>query len=89
MKAPSSVRRGAALTLRGRLTSERMGALAGKSLNVVARRPGKAWRIVTHTRTRRDGSYVVKVRPRLSATWKVSWSGVVASPTDWVPVKAR
>ena len=89
MKAPPSVRSGGTLTLRGRLTSERMGALAGKSLNVVARRPGKGWATVTHARTRSDGSYVARVRPRRSATWKVSWSGVVASPTDWVPVKAR
>ncbi len=89
LKAPPSVRRGATLTLRGRLTSERMGALAGKSLNVVARRPGRSWVLVTRARTRSDGSYVVRVRPRGSATWKVSWSGVVASPTDWVPVKAR
>ncbi len=83
------MRKGATLTLRGRLTSERMGALAGKSLNVVARRPGRSWVLVTRARTRSDGSYVVRVRPRRSATWKVSWSGVVASPTDWVPVKAR
>ena len=89
MKAPPSVRSGGTLTLRGRLTSERMGALAGKSLNVVARRPGKSRASVTRARTRSDGSYVVRVRVRRSATWKVSWSGVVASPTDWVPVKTR
>ena len=86
MSAPSSVRRGATLTLRGRLTSERMGALPGKALAVVARRPGRSWVVVTGARTGSDGSYIVRVRPRRSATWMVRWTGVADSPADWVPV---
>jgi hypothetical protein len=86
MQAPSSVRRGAVLTLRGRLTSERMGPLAAKALAVVARLPGGSWVVVTGVRTRSDGTYVVRVRPQRSATWVVRWTGVVKSPDDWVPV---
>lgn len=82
----SAVRRGATLTLRGRLTSERMGALANKALVVTKRRPGHSWALVARTQTRSDGTYVVRLRPSRSATWKVSWSGVVTSPADWVPV---
>jgi hypothetical protein len=41
---------------------------------------------VAGARTRRDGTYAVKVRPRGSATWVVRWSGVVGSPAEWVPV---
>ena len=89
MRAPSSVRRGATLTLRGRLTSERMGPLAAKSLVVMAHLPGRSWVIVTHTHTRSDGTYVVRLRPQRGATWRVRWSGVVDSPSDWVPVTTR
>ena len=89
MRAPSSVRRGATLTLRGRLTSERMGPLAAKSLVVMAHLPGRSWVIVTRTHTRSDGTYVVRLRPQRGATWRVRWSGVVDSPSDWVPVTTR
>ena len=88
MSTTSAVRRGAILALRGRLTSERMGALADKALVVMARRPGRPWAVVARARTRGDGSYVVKLRPRRSATWQVRWQGVATSPADWVPVLA-
>ena len=64
-----------------------MGPLAAKSLAVVARRPGGSWRVVAGARTRRDGTYAVKVLPRGSATWMVRWTGVVSSPSEWVPVR--
>ncbi len=87
MRAPAKVRKGATLTLRGRLTSERMGALVAKALVVLARRPGRGWVVAAKARTRSDGSYVVRVRAREGATWKVRWSGVVTSRSDWVPVR--
>jgi len=83
----SEVPKGAALTLRGRLTSERMGALAGKSLLVLARRPGRAWVEVARATTRSDGTYSVRLRTYASATWKVRWAGVVTSPSVWVRVR--
>jgi len=86
MSTTSAVRKGATLTLRGRLTSDRMGALVSKSLVVLRRRPGYSWVLVARTQTRSDGTYVVLLRPYRSATWKVTWSGVVTSPADWVPV---
>jgi hypothetical protein len=89
MRAPSSVRRGATLTLRGRLTSERMGPLAAKSLVVMAHLPGRSWVNITRTHTRSDGTYLVRLRPQRGATWRVRWSGVVDSPSDWVPVTTR
>ena len=86
MSSSGALRRGATLTLRGRLTSERMGGLGGKDLAVMARHPGGSWVTVTSVRTRSDGSYVVGLRPQRSATWRVHWAGVVTSPADWVPV---
>ena len=83
----SEVPKGAALTLRGRLTSERMGALAGKPLLVLARRPGRAWVEVARATTRSDGTYGVRLRTYASATWKVRWAGVVTSPSVWVSVR--
>jgi hypothetical protein len=88
MKTVASVRSGATLTLRGRLASERMGPLAGKTLSVMTRRPGGAWTLVATARTRDDGSYAVRVRPRRGAMWQVRWTGVVAGPADWVPLTA-
>ena len=88
MSSPSAVRKGATLTLRGRLTSERMGPLAGKTLVVSSRRPGRAWVRVTAVRTRSDGTYAVTLRPQRGATWQVRWPGVVSGPSDWVPVTA-
>jgi hypothetical protein len=81
-----ALRRGTVLTLRGRLTNERMGALRDKALTIQARRPGRSWETVTSTRTRSDGSYVARLRPQRSATWRVRWAGVVTSPSDWVPL---
>ncbi len=72
--------------LRGVLTNARMGPLAGKTLAVLAYRPGRSWVVVTSATTRSDGSYVVRLRPNASATWKVRWPGVVTSPGHWVPV---
>lgn len=86
LAAPKVLRRGATLTLRGRLTSENMGALSGKSLVVSARSPHRSWVTVKRVVTRADGGYLVRVRPRRSATWQVRWSGVVESRTTWVPV---
>ena len=83
---PGGVARGGSLVLRGVLTSARMGPLADKALAVLARRPGRSWVMVTTATTRSDGSYVVRLRPYASATWKVRWSGVVTSPRRWVPV---
>lgn len=79
-------RAGATLVLRGVLTSVRMGPLAGKGLTVLARRPGSPWIVAAQTMTRGDGSYVVRLRVRRGATWKVRWTGVVTSPRHWVPV---
>jgi hypothetical protein len=89
MNRTFAVRRGATLALRGRLTSERMGPLAGKALRVIAHRPGRPWVLVTRTRTRSDGSYAVRVRPQRSATWMVRWAGVTSGPADWVPVRGE
>ncbi len=86
MSHASAVRRETTLMLRGRLTSDRMGPLAAKALTVMARRPGRPWVVMTTTRTRGDGTYAVGVRPLRGATWQVRWAGVVASPSDWVPV---
>jgi hypothetical protein len=86
LRATDAVRRGAALILRGRLTSERMGPLGAKGLDVMARLPGRSWVVVAHVSTRSDGTYAVRLRPQRSATWRVRWAGVVTSPTDWVPV---
>ena len=86
MSTTRAVRRGETLTLRGRLTSERMGPLAGKALVVLAHRPNRPWVVVTSARTRNDGTYVVRLRPQRDATWRVRWSGVTESPSDWVPV---
>jgi len=83
---PGRVTRGGFLVLRGVLTSARMGPLAGKTLTVFARRPGRPWVDVVKTTTLDDGSYVVRLRPYASAWWKVRWPGVVTSPTRWVPV---
>lgn len=83
---PGRVVRGGSLTLRGVLTNATMGALGGKALVVLARRPGHSWVRVAATTTRSDGSYKVRLRSFASATWKVSWSGVVSSPRRWVPV---
>jgi hypothetical protein len=83
---PGRVARGGSLVLRGVLTSARMGPLAGKTLDVLGRRPGRPWVAVAEATTRSDGSYVVRLRPYASATWKVRWSGVVTSPGRWVPV---
>jgi hypothetical protein len=84
----TSVKRkgGTTLALRGCLTSERMGPLAGKALVVAARRPGHSWVVVARARTLGDGSYVVKLRPGYGATWQVRWQGVATSDADWVPV---
>lgn len=87
LSAAAEVRRGGVLTLRGRLTSTRMGALAGKPLAVLARRPGHSWVRVAEARTRSDGTYIVRLRVYASATWKVRWAGVVTSPTAWVRVR--
>ena len=86
LSTTSGVRHGATLVVRGRLTSERMGPLADKRLVVVARVPGRSWVAVARTRTRSDGSYLVKPRPWRSATWQVRWSGVSTSPARWVPI---
>jgi len=83
---PGRVPRGGSLVLRGVLTSARMGPLADKTLAVLGRRPGRPWVVVAEATTRSDGSYVVRLRPYASATWKVRWSGVVTSPRRWVPV---
>jgi len=83
---PGRVARGGTLVLRGVLTSARMGRLAGKTLTVLARRPGRSWVGVASATTRSDGTYVVRLRANASATWKVSWPGVVASPRHWVLV---
>jgi hypothetical protein len=82
-----SVTRGGALTLRGALTSARLGALGGKELVVLAHRPHRPWVVVAKTRSQFDGSYRLTVRPYASATWKVRWSGVVTSRQQWVPVR--
>jgi hypothetical protein len=65
-----------------------MGALAGKSLDVLAKRPGRSWVRITRIHTRSDGSYSVRLRPQRSAAWKVRWAGVVSGPKDWIPVRA-
>jgi len=89
MRPVRCVRLGSPLTLRGRLTNERLGPLAGKVLSVRSRRPGRPWTTVARIRTRADGRYLIRVRPRRGATWQVRWTGVVASPVDWVPVTGR
>jgi hypothetical protein len=89
MDAVSAVRRGAVLTLRGRLSSERLGALGGKTLSVMARLPGRSWVRVARTVTRSDGSYVARLRPQRGASWQVRWPGVARSAADWVPVVGR
>ncbi len=86
MAPVAAVRSGGVLTLRGRLHSERLGALGGKTLSVMARLPGRGWARVAGTVTRSDGSYVVRLRPQRSAAWQVRWPGVVRGPADWVPV---
>lgn len=78
---------GGRLTLRGTLTSARMGPLSGKRLVVLAHKPHRPWVEVARTTTRSDGSYSIAVRPYASATWKVRWTGVVASPRRWAPVR--
>jgi hypothetical protein len=89
MNSHSYIRRGSSLRLRGRLTSDRMGALAGKSLDVLAKRPHRSWVVVTRIRTRSDGSYSVRIRPERGAKWKVRWAGVVTGPSDWIAVRSR
>ena len=89
MDPVAAVRCGVAVPLRGRLRSERLGAIAGKTLAVMSRLPGRTWVQVGRAVTRSDGSYVVRVRPLRSATWQVRWPGVVRGPADWVPVTGR
>ena len=89
MDAVSAIRRGAVLSLRGRLASARLGAIAGRELAVMKRLPGRRWVRVGRAVTRSDGSYVVRMRPQRSAAWQVRWPGVVSGPADWVPVTGR
>jgi len=83
---PGRVARGGLLVLRGVLTSARMGPLGGKTLAVLARRPGRPWVVAARVTTRSDGTYVVRLRTYAGASWKVRWLGVVMSPRRWVPV---
>jgi len=87
LNAPASIKRGSALTLTGKLSCSSLGALAGKQLVVQRHSPGHSWSTVKIVYSGVAGLYTVRLRPKASAYYRVTWRGVATSRTRHVAVK--
>jgi hypothetical protein len=93
--APSSIKRGATLTLRGRASNANVGGVAGIPLVVQRRLNGGSWSTLKTVRSAaanqitntQAGLYTLQLRPTRSASYRVVWGGVVTSSTRSVSVK--
>jgi hypothetical protein len=90
LEAPSSVRRSQTATLRGVLTSSRLGTpvtgLADKNLTLQRCFSGH-WRSLKTVTTGNSGAFRCSVRPTRSGRYRVVWIGVATSPDRWITVK--
>ena len=93
LTAPASITSGASLTLTGQVSCASVGGVAGQPL-VVERRTAGSWsavKTVTSSAggvyTEPVGDYTVDLRPKASAYYRITWRGVVTSPTRYVKVK--
>ena len=93
LSAPASIKSGATLTLIGKVSCESVGGVAGTPL-VVERRKAGSWSTVKTVYSGAEdvytgpaGHYTVGLRPKASAYYRVTWRGVVTSPTRYVKVK--
>ena len=87
LSAPASIKRGSALTLTGKLSCSSVGALAGKPLVVQRHSPGHSWSTVKTVYSGVAGLYSVRLWPKASAYYRVTWLGVATSQTRHVAVK--
>jgi hypothetical protein len=87
---PGTVRRGGKTELSGRLTwsakKGRQTALSGKRL-VIERISKGRWIVVGHIRTRADGSYRFKLKPRETCDYRVRWRGVTSSGRERIRLR--
>lgn len=86
IEAPGSVKAGAPMTVRGRLTCDAIGAVRGKALAVQTRRWGTGWRTVATIKTGDDGACSYRLWPGATASFRLNWRGVVTSPSATVTV---
>ena len=86
LNAPTAINRGSALTLTGTLSCSSVGGLAGKQLAVQRRSPGHSWSTVKTVNSGAAGLYTVRLRPKASAYYRVTWLGVTTSRTRRVAV---
>jgi hypothetical protein len=86
LSAPFNVDSGSPLLLRGRLRCASVGGLRGKVLVVSRYRRDTGWRALGKITTGDGGYYRVKLSPLRSASYRLSWPGVVRSPLRTVLV---
>ena len=86
IEAPDSVKAGAPMTVRGRLTCDAVGAVRGKLLAVQTRRWGTGWRTVATVKTGDDGACSYRLWPGATASFRLNWQGVVKSASHTVTV---
>jgi hypothetical protein len=82
--APTVVRRGAWVRLHGRLTCATVGGLRGKRLVVRCRRGRGPWRVLRTVVSASGGYYHASVRVGATQRYRLTWTGVVSSPSRLV-----
>ncbi|HJW74086.1 MAG TPA: cellulase family glycosylhydrolase [Thermoleophilia bacterium] len=87
LSAPFNLEPGSPLLLRGRLTCAAVGGLEGKVLVVQRYRRDTGWRTVAKVTTGDDGYCRLRLWPQRSASYRLSWPGVVRSPLRTVLVR--
>jgi len=77
---PASVASRATFTVSGTLVSRVLGGLAGKTLRLQMRQPGRpGWRTLKTTLTAADGVYAFRLQQRSTTWYRVIWDGVCES----------
>ncbi len=90
---PAPIKRGSTLTLTGSLSCAGVGGgVGGKALVVQRRLPGRSWSTLKTVYSQvgdvytQPGTYLVELRPKASAHYRVAFLGVVTSPSRFVAV---